>query len=795
MSRPQSPTPACAPATTPAARIADGRRRVMHCSHWGAYRVVLEGDRIAGIEPFEADPMPSPILGSVPDWIGSPLRITQPVVRQGWLAAWRAGRPPDGRGRGAEPFVPVSWDEALDIVAAEIDRIRHRHGNASIFAGSYGWASCGRFHHAAGQMKRLLNLVGGHTGHVDTYSVAAGQAILRLVVGDTAMSEGQATTLDDLAAHCDLLLVLGAMSPRTAQNESGGIGRHMLGEHLKAIAARGTRIVHVSPCRDDMPEGLGAEWLPIRPNTDAALLLALAREVVRAGGHDSDFLARCTSGAEEFLDHLAGNRDGVEKTADWAAGITGLSAATICTLALALAQSRSFVAASWSLQRAHHGEQPYWAAIGLAATLGQIGLPGGGVGFGIGSLGGVGAPFALTLAPAIPQGHNPTGSFIPVARIADLLTRPGETFSYEGRTHSYPDIRMIYWAGGNPFHHHQDLNRLAEAWTRPETIVVQDPMWTATALRADIVLPASTSLERNDIAASRRSDLLVAMQQAVPPQAGARSDHLICAGLAQRLGVGAAFTEGRDEMGWLRHLYEITRQDAASRFGQAMPDFDSFWHRGHTTVPVRAQNVHLADFRADPAGNPLSTETGRIMLSSPRLDALGLEDCPPRPSWLPPAEWLGNAGPDELHLISRQPEGRLHSQLEQGRTSRALNKRAGRETVTLNPGDAAARGIAEGQGVRLWNARGACLATAALSDALRPGVAVLPTGAWYAPIAAGGTDLSGNPNVLTADIPSSAYGQGCAAHSCLVRVAPWQGNEPEAAEAYLATLKDRLPVP
>ena len=783
-----------APLAPPAGRVppATGTRQVFHCSHWGAYTLLVRDDRILGVEPFDRDPAPSRLLESVPDWIGSPLRIECPMVRQGWLEAWRSGDRAGGGGRGIEPFVPVGWEEATEIVAAEIDRVRHDHGNASIFAGSYGWTSCGRFHHASTQVKRLLNLVGGHTGHVDTYSVAAGQAIQRLVMGDVSISEGRASSLDDLASHCGLLLVLGGMSPRTAQVEAGGIGRHMLEDHLRAIVARGTRIVLVSPCRDDLPDWAGAEWLPIRPNTDTALLLALAREVVRAGRHDRGFLDRCTSGSGAFLDHLSGAADGEEKDAAWAAEITGLPAATIRTLAVALADSRSFISASWSLQRAHHGEQPYWAAIALAAVLGQIGLPGGGVGFGIGSLGGVGAPFSLAVSPALPQLRNPVDSFIPVARITDLLTRPGQPFTYEGRLRRYPDIRLVYWAGGNPFHHHQDLNRLAEAWQRPETIVVQDPMWTPTALRADIVLPASTSLERNDIAASRRSSMVLAMQQAVAPRGQSRSDHLICAGLARRLGVEEAFTEGRDEMEWLRHLYETTREDAARRFDHEMPDFDSFWQQGHATVPVRGANVHLARFREDPAGNPLATESGRIVLSSPRLAGLALADCPPHPGWLPPAEWLGSAAPDELHLISRQPAGRLHSQLEQAAASLALNKRNGREIVLVNASDAAARGIADGRTVRLWNARGSCLATATLTEDLRPGVAVLPTGSWYAPLAPGDIDVSGNPNVLTADIPSSAFGQGCAAQTCLVRMAPWHAAAPDAGKAYLAEVQDRL---
>ncbi len=162
------------------------------------------------------------------------------------------------------------------------------------------------------------------------------------------------------------------------------------------------------------------------------------------------------------------------------------------------------------------------------------------------------------------QLSNSLDSYIPVARITDLLEKPGECYDYEGRTRTYPDIRLVYWAGGNPFHHHQDLNRLDRAWQRPETVVVQDPMWTPTALRADIVLPASTSIERNDIAGNRRTDMVVAMKQAIAPVGEARSDFEIFASLAEKLGVREGFTEGRDEMGWLRHIYDLTRADARS---------------------------------------------------------------------------------------------------------------------------------------------------------------------------------------------------------------------------------------
>lgn len=764
-------------------------RRVPHCSHWGAYTVLVEDGRIVGVEPFEQDPAPSPVIHSVTDWAKPERRILRPMVREGWLAA-REGS--NRRGRGTERFVPVSWDEATDLVAGEIRRVSRDHGNASIFAGSYGWTSCGRFHHASTLLKRMMNLAGGYTGHVDTYSIAAGPVILRHTLGDERACGGQSNTLDTIAEHSQTLLVFGAMSPRTAQSEAGGIGAHYLEGYLRKIAERGVKVIHVSPYREDLPDWVNAEWWPIRPNTDTALMLGLAGEIVLAGRHDAGFLERCTSGADQLLAYLRGEDDGQAKTADWAAAITGIDAQAIRTLAQRLTDTRSMITASWALQRAHHGEQPFWAAIALASITGQIGLPGGGMGFGYGSLGGVGAPFVTGKSPAMSQGARPIDSFIPVARISDMLLTPGGAYSYEGQDRIYPDIRMVYWAGGNPFHHHQDLNRLSEAWTRPETIIVQDPMFTATARRADIVLPASTSLERNDLAGNKRSDFIIAMAKAIEPLGEARADFDIFNAIAEKLGVAPAFNEGRDEMGWLRHIYTESRDFAAQRLDFEMPDFETFWARGYAACPVQRDHTYLAPYRADPAAHPLNTESGRIVLGSDTLARLGYADCRAHPAWIEPAEWLGGAAEGELHLISHQPNGRLHSQLETATASLA-DKRGGREQVRLNPAEAAARGIADGATVRLWNARGACLATACVTDAVAPGVAILPTGAWFTPAATGGPELSGNPNVLTLDIGTSAFGQGCSAHTCLVRVEPYEGAAPDAAQTYQHELADICP--
>src|SRR6202011_3279425 len=144
--------------------------------------------------------------------------------------------------------------------------------------------------------------------------------------------------------------------------------------------------------------------------------------------------------------------------------------------------------------------------------------------------------------------------FIPVARLSDMLLHPGEPFDYNGQRLRLPDIRLVYWAGGNPFHHHQDLHRLARALTRPDTVIVHEPFWTGTARHADIVVPTTTSLERDDIGCGRNDGYVFAMPRAIPPFAGARDDYEVFADLAKRLGVWDEVSEGRSTSEWLHHM-------------------------------------------------------------------------------------------------------------------------------------------------------------------------------------------------------------------------------------------------
>jgi biotin/methionine sulfoxide reductase len=593
------------------------------------------------------------------------------------------------------------------------------------------------------------------------------------IVGDSACVYGPVIEWADIARHAKLMVCFGGMRYGNDQVHSGGGAEHLMRQSAERAAAAGVRLISVSPLRGDMP----GEWLPIRPCTDTALMLAMAHVLLAEDLADQDFLARCTVGFDRLAGYVRGETDGVAKTPAWAAPITGISPDVIVALARDCRHLPTALTATWALQRAEYGEQPFWMLVALAAMLGGIGKPGRGFGFGHGSIAGMGMPRTEVPSVGLPALPNPARSFIPVARIAEMLERPGGEYDYNGRRLTFPDTRLIYWAGGNPFHHHQDLNRLLRAWAKAETIVVHEPWWTPLARHADIVLPATTTLERNDIGSSARDRYILAMRQAIAPHAEARDDFSIFADIADALGVRDRFTEQRDAATWLRVMYERTRS-ACTRRGIEIADFDRFWEAGFVEVPPPpATSVPFSAFVGDPAAHPLNTPSGRIEIFSTTIDGFGYDDCPGHPVWKEPREYLGapRAKHFPLHLVSVQPATRLHGQMDQGRLS-LESKIAGREPLSMHPEDAAARGLAAGDVVRVFNDRGACLAGVALNEGVLPGVVVLPTGAWFDPLEPGKPGslcVHGNPNVLTQDIGTSRLGQGPSAHSCLVEVERW----------------------
>lgn len=749
-----------------------------HSSHWGAFDAITDAGKLIEIRPFAGDPDPSPLLGNIRTGAQGPARIAQPMVRRGWL---EEGPGPDAR-RGSDAWVPVSWDEVTEILAGEYQRVYGDFGPQAVYGGSYGWASAGRFHHAQSQLHRFLNALGGYVRSVNTYSNAAGDVILPRVAAPMLTMTQRGTDWALIAEHTELVVAFGGIPLKNTFVSPGGATVHAIGGYLRQMAERGAQFDLFSPLRDDLPEYTNATWHPIAPGTDVAAMLALAYVLIDEGLANRSFLDRATVGYEQLRRYVLGLDDGQPKDPAWAAAICQIPAGTLADLARRMAGKRTFINTSWSLQRAEFGEQAPWMGVALAAILGQVGLPGGGYGFGYGSMQSVGmAPLKHRL-PVFPQGKNPVADFIPVARVSDMLLHPGETFAYNGEDHVYPEIKLVAWAGGNPFHHHQDLGRLRRALQQPDTVVVHDPFWTGTARHADVVLPSTVSLERNDIGAAGNDPYLIAMRQAIQPFACSRNDFDALGDIASALGAGETFTENRGAEEWVPFLYNHWRDglpDGHERF----PEFEEFWETGYLPLPDMDEGIVLfAGLQASNGKSSLTSPSGRLELFSETIASFNYADCLGHPAWYEPKEWLGSPEQAQypLQLVANNPRTRLHSQLDAGETSQQ-SKIQGREPMRIHPLDAAPRGLADGDIVRLFNRRGSCLAGVIVSEDVRPGVVQLSTGAWYDPLDPADPQslcVHGNPNVLTFDRGTSSLAQGCSGQHALVEVERWVGELP-----------------
>lgn len=193
--------------------------------------------------------------------------------------------------------------------------------------------------------------------------------------------------------------------------------------------------------------------------------------------------------------------------------------------------------------------------------------------------------------------------------------------------------------------------------------------------------------------------------------------------------------------------------------------------------PDSERFIRFADFCRDPQAHPLKTASGKIEIFSQRIADYGYRDCPGHPTWLEPDEWQGNAEPEQLQVLSAHPAHRLHSQLNYS-SLRELYAVANREPVTIHPEDARARGIQDGDTVRVWNSRGQILAGAVISEGIKPGVICIHEGAWPdLDLSAGGICKNGAVNVLTKDLPSSRLGNGCAGNTALAWLEKYNGPE------------------
>ena len=765
---------------------------VLTGSHWGAFRAKVQGGRIVSYTPWGKGLLPTAQLKGVIDSIYSPTRIKYPMVRRAYL---EKGPGSDPASRGTGDFVRVSWDQALDLVTKELQRIEKTYGPAATFAGSYGWKSPGKLHNCQNLLRRMMNLKGGFVNSSGDYSTGASQIVMPHVVGTLEVYEQQ-TAWPVVVDKSELVVFWGA-NPLLTNQIGWAIADHDGYAGLKALKDSGKKVICIDPIKTETCTYFNAEWLAPKPQTDVALMLGIAHTLVAEKLHDTKFLSTYTSGFDKFQPYLMGEKDSTPKTAEWAAAICGIPADVIKELARRFAKNRTMLASGWSLQRQHHGEQAHWMLVTLASMLGQIGLPGGGFGLSYHYANG-GAPSADSpVMPGITDGGKAVAgaawltesgaATIPVGRVVDMLLNPGKPFDFNGKQAKYPDIKMAYWVGGNPFAHHQDRNRMVKAFQKLETFIVQDFQWTATARHADIVLPATTSYERNDMehVGDYSMRTIMAMKKVVEPMFEAKNDYDIFAAIAKRLGKEKEFTEGKSEMDWIKSFYDAALSQAKAKKVE-MPDFDTFWKgAGVVEFPISAEAksfVRHAKFREDPLLNPLGTPTGRIEIYSKNIEKMAYDDCPAHPTWMEPVERLD--GPNTkapLHISTAHPHDRLHSQLC-GTVLRDGYAVGGRGPCLINTADAKARGIKDGDVVRVFNERGQILAGAKVTDAIRPGVVRVSEGGWYDPAdpgKPGSLCRYGDVNVLTVDIGTSKLAQGNCGHTAVGDVEKYKGEAPK----------------
>lgn len=681
-----------------------------------------------------------------------PDRLTHPLKRVG--------------ARGEGRFERISWDAALDFAASEIRRVRDRYGPDGLFVpyGTGAYSNTNGSHLA----RRLFYAFGGCLDIDNSYSWACTNVATPTVYGTLVTGNQRQDWVNSK------LILMWGWNPAEmidGTNSAWFVGR---------ARASGAHVVCIDPRKTLSAVGLADEWVPIRPGTDTAMMTAMAHVMIREDLVDRVFLGSHCIGfdaatmppghedAESYEDYVLGRRDGVEKTPQWAEAITGVPHATIERLARAYATAGpALLYQGYGMQRRAYGEQVVRAGCVLAAITGNVGIPGGGA-----SGLGLPAPDGGTRWLGFPLGTNPHPAKIPVAAWTEAVLRGRELTPQDGllgveRLES--DVKLIYAVASNCLvNQHMNVNRSARILrdeSLVECLIVQDQFLSPTARFADLVLPACTAFETWGLQDGWKfSDELLLMPQLVKPLGESRSDYRICADLAEKLGIGEAFTEGRDERGWIDHILTLYRD----RFPD-LPDLDTIAasNAGVHGLTVDEPAIALADFRRDPAAHPLATPSGKVEIFSPALHALDRPDeIPAVPKYV--EEWESPFGTEAerfpLQLLGSHTLARVHS----SHANNPCLQEAFPQRVHLNPLDAEARGIQDGDAVRVFNDRGALVIPCRLTQRLMPGVIDVPQGAWWAPDQEG-IDRGGTVNVLTTE-RLTPLAHGAAAHTAMVQV-------------------------
>jgi len=647
----------------------------------------LEGGRVVRISNNPSAPrhLKGCIRGfGLPQEAHAPDRVLRPLIRTGE--------------RGSGRFREASWDEALDLVAGRLTEIRAQYGPHAVL--NLSSAGClGALHGTDALLSRFLNLAGGATVLTGSYSIGAANFVLPYLLGPDWAASG----LDPATLQQAQMIILWGANPLETRHGSEVPAR------LLEAKRRGAEVVVIDPRRTLTARRAGTWWLPCRPGTDAALMLAVLHVLLSEELADRAFLAAHAEGFEVLESHVLGRDGGPARTPRWAEDPCGVPASEIHRFARAYAAAKpALLLPGYSIQRTFAGEDAFRLTVALQLATGNFGRRGGSTG----------APISRLPAPRVgklPVPPVPGQPRLPITHWPDAVL--------EGRAGGYPsDLQAIYSIGGNFLNQGPDIPKSSEAFRKVAFTVCHELFLTPTARHCDVVLPAAHALEKEDIGIPWLGNFLTYKPRILPPRGEARSDYDILCALADRLGFLPAFAEGRTAAQWLQHFLDQSE----------VPDHDAFRRTGLYLAPDQ-ERVGLAAFAEDPVRHPLGTPSGKVELASERYRRE--TGFPAIPAWrMPPAE-----DRHPLRLITPKVAQRTHSQGGQY---------VGVNTLEMHVRDAEARGIHEGDQVVLFNDRGAARLPVRCSEDLLPGVVCLPEGVWVQREASG-LDLAGSANMFT----------------------------------------------
>ena len=668
--------------------------------------------------------------------------------------------------RGSGRFARISWEEAIDYLAQQWIRIRDAYGPGSRFV-LYGTGVTGIMRPGS-LVKRLLALDGGYLDYFNSYSSACTNYISPYVYGTTACGNSPADLLNTK------LLILWGDNP--AETIFGPEKNY----YLSRLKDRGVKIVVIDPRMSQTAVAYADQWIPILPSTDSALADAMAYVIWSEGlqdqgfmdtyclGFDEDHMPEGIPEGESYHTYLFGLKDGQPKTPEWGQQITGIDAEVIRALAREYAGTKpACVLPGLGPQRHGNGEQTTRGICMLACLTGNVGIPGGGSG-GAGllrehegiSLHGCKVP-------------NPFPGKIPVFLWTKAIEQgtcmtPGED-RLKGAERLDSNIKMIFSLASNTLvNQHADIHdtiRILEDDTKCEFIVCSDIFMTPSARYADLILPATSVFEGNNIVEPwRGNNYLLRNNQVVEPLFEARFEWEWLKELAKKLGLYESFTGGRaDAEEWLRESYQALREKE-----KGLPDYETFCRAGGWQYQDPVCYVAFQEEIRNPACHPFPTPSGKIEIFSKRLYEFGQwEDIPPIPKYVPCPE-----GPEDeqkrrypLQLVGWHTRRRCHSIHDNNEWQDEVE----RPGIWIHPEDAGERGIQDGERVMVWNDRGRICIPAVVTGRIRKGVVAISQGGWYTPDA-DGTDIRGSINVLTSAAHPTPLAKGNPQHTNLVQV-------------------------